>query len=295
MSRKEMNSFDIAEHLSNKNSLLPLVIDRLGKYPSDFTEKMNTLQPTGTAGEKHSAAGVVLLLHFKSNGRLPTKDKGEFFFQLIKRSIKVPQPGDLSCPGGVINTFWDPLLRSLLMSRFISILDGDALQYLRKRDATTIRLITIFLANAIRESWEETGLRPWNILFLGPLPSYSLLLFKRTIFPLVCFVKKEWNFQPNPEVEKVIEIPLRCFFDINHYGIYNIETSDQFDKKYHEPRKFPCLIIHDQEGREEILWGATFYIIMSFLKIIFNFDIPDISSKRIIKRTLGPEYLKGIH
>lgn len=289
-----MTSADIMECLSNKNKFLSLVVDSLGNYPTDFMEKMNFVQSAGTTGEEQSAAGVLLLLHFRSNDRLPIRKNGEFFFQLIKRSAKVTQPGDLSCPGGLLNNHLDPLLRPLLMSNFISILQGDALKYLQMRDADTLKTITIFLTNAIREAWEETGLKPWNILFLGPLPSYSLYLFKRTIFPLVCFVKKDWNYQLNPEVEKIIEIPLTTFFDEIHYGRYNIETSKQLKKDNQEARQFPCLIIHDKDGNEEILWGATFYIIVNFLKIIFNFEIPDLSSKIIIKRTLGPEYLKGI-
>ncbi len=287
-----MSALDI-RCLAEKDQFISLVTERLGRCPLDFVEKKRLVRYSRKKEEAHAAAGVLLLLHFRNNGKLPVNTKGEFIFQLIKRSAKVTQPGDLSCPGGLLNNFIDHLLRPLVVSRLMPVLQGSALRHLQMRDTETFRMTTLFLANAVRESWEETGLSPWNILFLGPLPSYSLHLFKRTIFPLVCFIKSEWNFYPNREVERIIEIPLMTFFDERNYGLYSIETSEQIKTDRQGPREFPCLIIRDAEGKEEILWGATFFIIANFLKIVLGFEIPDLHSKRIIKRTLGPEYLTG--
>ena len=279
--------------LSNKEQFLTLVAERLGRCSIDYTEKMRFVQAARKAKEPHSAAGVLLLLHFRNNDPISKNNNGEFIFQLIKRSAKVTQPGDLSCPGGLLHDFLDPLLRPLITSRLIPVLQGNVLKYTQMKDHATSRMITLFLTNAVREAWEETGLRPWNIVFLGPLPSYSLLLFKRTIFPLAGFVKREWHFSPNSEVESIIEIPLRSFFDERNYGIYSIETSNELAIDRRDPKEFPCLIIRGMQGNEDILWGATFFIIMNFLKIVLNFDIPDLHAKRVIKRTLGPEYLTG--
>ncbi|MGZ3594989.1 MAG: hypothetical protein ACXWMV_05870, partial [Syntrophales bacterium] len=155
------------------------------------------------------------------------------------------------------------------------------------------RIIKLFLANAAREAWEETGLSPWNISFLGPLPTYSLFLFRRTIFPLVGFAKERWEFCPNLEVESIVEIPLTAFFDESNYALYNVETSSEVRTARQRPNGFPCLVTRDSAGKEEVLWGATFYIIMNFIKIVFNLDTPDPGSKRVINRTLGPDYLTG--
>ncbi len=107
------------------------------------------------------------------------------------------------------------------------------------RDRETFRIIKLFLANAVRESWEETGLSPWNISFLGPLPCYSLFLFRRTIFPLVGFAKKRWNFCPNVEVESIVEIPLMAFLDESNYALYNVETSSEVKTARQRPNGFP--------------------------------------------------------
>ena len=280
--------------LSNKEQFLALIVERLGKRPIDFMEKMRFVQDASKSEEPPLAAGVLLLLHFKNNVKSPMdNDGGEFFFQLIKRSSRVSQPGDLSCPGGLLHNYFDPLLRFFITSKLVPVLQGSALKYVYMRGHDASRIITLFLTNAMREAWEETGLSPWNILFQGPLPTYSLLLFKRTIFPLVCFVRKEWHFHPNPEVESIVEIPLKTFFNEKNYGVYNVETSDQSIANRGVSREFPCLIIRDNQGNEEILWGATFYIIMNFLNIVLDFEMPDHNAKRIIRRTLEPEYITG--
>jgi 8-oxo-dGTP pyrophosphatase MutT (NUDIX family) len=279
--------------LSKKEDFLALVVEKLARRTIDYSEIIRFVHGTRTATEPHSAAGVLLLLHFRSNDPVSDHNNGEFIFQLIKRSAKVTQPGDLGCPGGLLHSFLDPLLRPLISCRLIPILQGNALKYTLMKDRTTSRAITLFLTNAVREAWEETGLKPWNILFLGPLPSYSLLLFKRIIFPLVGFVKREWHFHPNSEVEKIIEIPLTTFFDERNYGLYRIQPSNDLGAGRKDYREFPCLIIHDTEGKEEILWGATFFIIIDFLKIVLDFELPDMHEKRVIKRILGPEYLTG--
>jgi 8-oxo-dGTP pyrophosphatase MutT (NUDIX family) len=287
-----MNIINV-ECLSNRDQFLSLVVDKLGRCSIDFTEKMDFIKRTRDDREVHSAAGVLLLLHYTGDNTAALSNNGEFIFQLIKRSSSVAQPGDLSCPGGLLHGFLDPILTPLISTGIIPVFTGDPLKYARMRDRETFRLIRLFLVNAVRESWEETGLSPWNIFFLGPLPSYSLLLFRRTIFPLIGFVKRAWHFRPNSEVERIVEIPLKAFLDEGNYGLYNIETSSELKTVRERPKEFPCLIARDSQGNEEILWGATFYIIMNFLKIVFNLEIPKISFKRIINRTLGPEYLTG--
>jgi 8-oxo-dGTP pyrophosphatase MutT (NUDIX family) len=282
-----------AERLSNKDQFLSLVIERLGRCSIDFTDQMGFIKSTRDDREVHSAAGVLLLLHYTGDDPAALSNNGEFIFQLIKRSSSVAQPGDLSCPGGLLHGFLDPILTPLISTGIIPVFTGDPMRYARMRDSETFRIIRLFLVNALRESWEETGLSPWNIFFLGPLPSYSLLLFRRTIFPIMGFVKKAWHFRPNPEVERIVEIPLKSFLDEGNYGLYNVETSSELKAVRERPKEFPCLIARDSQGNEEVLWGATFYIIMNFLKTVFNLDIPKMSSRRIINRILGPEYLTG--
>jgi hypothetical protein len=96
-------------------------------------------------------------------------------------------------------------------------------------------------------------------------------------------------------VDNLLEIPLMTFFDENNYGIYRIQATNRTNTNGQDIRDFPCLISHDNAGKEEILWGATFYIILSFLKIVLDFEITGLHGKRIIQRTLEPEYITGYH
>ena len=81
-------------------------------------------------------------------------------FQLIKRSSRVSQPGDLSCPGGMIHPVLDRLLRPLLIHGPFSIVRGPARIYASAAGTSLPENHALFLANALRESWEEIGLSP---------------------------------------------------------------------------------------------------------------------------------------
>lgn len=279
--------------LLHSNDFIPLVVEKLGRTPIDFSNKMNSVRKSRKLHAPLYAAGVLLLLHLINDRDDPIFQHGGFSFLLIKRSSKVPQPGDLSCPGGIMHRVIDPMLRPLVTGRALPVLQGKAKHFSLSRDHETFRIMTLFLTNAMRESWEEMNLCPFNIQFLGPLPTYSLHLFKRIIFPLVGFVKKTGDLKPNSEVERIVEIPLKVFFDDTHYGMVHIEVSEPPGLRNHHPQEFPCLIYRDDEGREDILWGATFFIIMNFLQTVLDFKIPEIHSRRLINKSLCADYLTG--
>jgi len=277
-----MTEMDVSK-INNRDSTLALIVERLGNAPNDFFEKFNR-NGSHARGERRLMAGVLLPLHYTGEG---------FVVHLIKRSMLVPQGGDLSCPGGMLNPFLDRLLMSFIRFRCPPIMTGDAFRYARKRGKRAFSTIALFFANALRESWEEVGLNPMNVRFLGPLPSYDLYLFKRSIFPLVGFVKKNPSFRSNKEVEKVIEIPLKSFFEDEHYAACVFRNPGGDIHKRGDSHEFPCFIHNDIDGQQEILWGATFQIIMSFLAIVFDYKMPPSYSQRIIEKKITLSYLTG--
>jgi len=280
--------------LNDKQATIRHIVEKLGKASNDFTDNLARIKTRRVADKKWLAAGVILLLFFRETKEKAAQRNGEFVFQLIKRSQQVSQGGDLSCPGGILEPGKDCFLCRFITHRFPPIFRGDSRRFARKRGKEMFRGISLFTANALRESWEEVGLSPFNVTFLGPLPCYTLTLFTKTIFPVVGMVKNEAPFRLNGgEVEKVVEIPLKTFFDRESYGIYSLDTSDEFQKRNARHWDFPCLIHRDHDGTEEILWGATFNIIMSFFKIVFDVDLSEIRSTRTIKRTLQTDYLTG--
>lgn len=282
-------------NLLQQNERLPSMIRKsLAPYAGDFARSWQDIRDNNNSGQASQlAAGVLLILRHRSEHISDPTEPGAWVLQLIKRSSLIAQGGDISCPGGMLNPLIDWAF-SLLFIRS-GVLPCSQLSFGSLRAAAVSErknIISLFLANALRESWEELHLNPLHVSLLGSLPTYSLHLFRRTIFPLVAIVRSDWTPIPNPEVDKIIEIPLTNFFREDSYGRYMIEASERLPSPDHGPWEFPCLI-HEDDSGEEILWGATFYIIMNFLRIVFDFQLPDLHARRIRKKTLNPDYLTG--
>ncbi|MBM4312732.1 MAG: hypothetical protein FJ122_02295 [Deltaproteobacteria bacterium] len=278
------------ELLSHRDAFLARAIERLGTYPSDFLSAVAKTKRSRFITEPRQAAGVLLPLLFRrpSSG---DRSKMQFVFQLIKRSSRVSQPGDLSCPGGMISPIIDRILQTFLIHGPNPVIRGPARAYAFQREPALRRIMTLFLVNALRESWEEIGLSPFRVRFLGPLPTYALARFKRTIFPLAGFIEKPVPPNHNREVEKIVEIPLFSFYDERSIGCYVLSAPDPADHGIVKSIQHPCLIHHHPDGAREILWGATFHICVQFLEIVMDYSLPDWEKGCVVHRTLGPDYL----
>ena len=282
-----------APDLSDPCGVIEQIIERLGRASIDYEERADFIRKRNGSSDRWLAAGVILLLHHREG----TGADSGFVLQLIKRSSEVPQPGDISCPGGMLHPVTDPLLKRVLLSGATPILRGKARSMAKARGAATYERITLFLTNAVREAWEEVRLNPFNIRFLGPLPSRELYVFSRIIFPVVGLVKRPWRFQPNWEVERIVEIPLAALFERGNYGTLTVELESTIPFRHEvEPvRNFPCFLYTPPGGREEVLWGATLSIVLNFLDIVFGFTLPAENSNRVIRKSLRPDYATGNH
>jgi 8-oxo-dGTP pyrophosphatase MutT (NUDIX family) len=287
------HKFMYAAILKQKEPFRQAVIEKLGPLPIDFAEKLDFIHSTRHTSERYSAAGVLLLLYFRENADPSMFGQGEYYFHLIKRSTRVSQPGDLSCPGGMLVPRLDAILMPLITRGLIPVVGGTAKKYVRQRQPDTVDTLMLLLTSAVRESWEEIRLNPFNMQFLGPLPCHSLILFRRTIFPLVVLVKNTPSYRPNHEVERIVEIPIKAFFQKENYARYQIKAVDSIRHGDQASWEFPCFIQREGKDGQDILWGATFYIILHFLEVLFDFALPDISSNPIIARTLQHTYMTG--
>jgi len=279
--------------LSAPNGVIEQIIERLGSVSIDYEERVEFIRSKNGSADRWLAAGVILLLHYHEG----TGRESGFVLQLIKRSSVVPQPGDISCPGGMVHPVADRLLRHLISSGLVPIMQGKARSLARAKGVKTLEHISLFLTNALREAWEEIRVNPLNVQFLGALPSRELYVFSRIIFPVVGLVRRDWTFQPNREVERVIEIPLKALFDRNRYGTLTVEIESTLPFRHEvEPvRNFPCFLYTPPGGREEVLWGATMSIVMNFLEIVFGFTLPEENSNRVVRKSLRSDYATGNH
>jgi hypothetical protein len=212
---------------------------------------------------------------------------------LNKRSQRVRQPGDICCPGGGVEPRIDAFMAHLLR------LPGSPLKnwahYTRWRHAhpRELRRLNLLLATALREGLEEMRLNPLTVGFLGSLPSEHLVMFRRIIHPLVVWVNRQRQFYPNWEVERVIRIPLRRLLNPAHYICYRLSMPWRHAPAAEGGRlDFPAFRFPTAQGTE-ILWGATYRIVMGFLKKVMGFRAPDLETLDVVERELPRQYLTG--
>ena len=223
-------------------------------------------------------------------GRYPGKGRfsGQPCLILNKRSANVRQPGDLCCPGGRISPRLDVVLAAMLRLPMSPLVRWPHWQRWRRERPHQAGWLRLLLATGLRESVEEMRLNPFGLIFLGPLMAQSLVLFNRVIYPMAIWVSGQTRFYPNWEVEKIVCIPLRDFFNPEKYARYRlrIENPSAGDIL----NTFACFQ-HIKAGEAEILWGATYRITTGFLKRVFDFEPPDMHSLPEIHGRLGSSYL----
>jgi 8-oxo-dGTP pyrophosphatase MutT (NUDIX family) len=269
------------------------VIEALSREPVDYVEPFAFIHRQRETKESFAGGGVLLPLFFQRGQESGEPRPGEYVFLLNKRSKKVLQPGDLCAPGGGIHPFLDSITQKLLKFRLLPGIGGAGLELARRNGKEAYEKILFLLGNALRESWEELRLSPFNVEFLGPLPTYQLTSRRWIIFPLVGRVKHSWRPKLSWEVEKIVPIPLAAFFDPRNYAVYSLEVPEKLVAQgIPSPWEFPCLV-HAVNGEEEILWGATFQIIQTFFRIVFQFSFPPPDGRRVIRRPLASNYLSG--
>jgi len=149
------------------------------------------------------------------------------------------------------------------------------------------------LATGLRESLEEMRLNPFGVTFLGPMPSEDLHMFRRILYPMVVWINRQKHFLPNWEVEKIVYVPLKEFLNPKTYACYRLHFK-MGGKGGGEGyvQDFPCFR-HEKDKEEEVLWGATFRIVVSFLEMVFKFTPPSMDSLPVIYSTLDQRYVSG--
>jgi 8-oxo-dGTP pyrophosphatase MutT (NUDIX family) len=218
-----------------------------------------------------------------------TMQADEVHVVLNKRSSNVRQAGDLCYPGGSVGNF----------DRALARLQCLPLSHLRKwqrraswdagcREKDRLAML---MTTCLRESWEEMRLNPLKVSFLGLLPPQDLVMFKRRIHPMVGWIRHRARFKRNGEVSRIIPIPLRSLLDASNYGRYHL-TWEPDSARGLSSSDHPCFIFHDATGTE-VLWGATFYITMSFLRYCFEFTPPDGADLPVVENRLGQAYFNG--
>ena len=235
-------------------------------------------------------AGVLMLFGQKPAG---VESGEEPCLVLNKRSLNVRQPGDLCFPGGSMSPRIDPYLARIFSLPFASLGRWPYWNQRKKYDWGQAKTMSIIWATGLRESFEEMRLNPFGVEYLGPLPPRSLVMFNRTIYPMVGWIKHQKRFFPNWEVESVLHVSLKDLLSPNLYGRYRLRMEGASGQGSAAPvQDFPCFRIQTK-NRTEILWGATYRITVDFLKYVFDFTPPDIKSLPLVDGALDESYISG--
>jgi hypothetical protein len=241
--------------------------------------------------ENHNSLPTVssvlfLLGNYSQNGKSP-----EPSIVLNKRSKRVKQPGDLCFPGGVIAPRLDNHLSKIMGFPGLPLWGWPYWSLWKKKRPEEARWLSLMMAISLRESFEEMRVNPLGIRFLGPLPSHRLRMFKKEIYPMVgwgCFQKR---FFPNGEVDKIVIVPLRLFLNPDNYVRFRISYPLKVKKKLNRDfDDFPCFIFQNK-NEKEILWGVTFRIVIAFLSLVFEFNLPDMDSLDVVSGVMRDNYL----
>jgi 8-oxo-dGTP pyrophosphatase MutT (NUDIX family) len=269
------------------------VIEALAGIPLDYLEQLAFIRQQKNSPTPWERAGILLPISFLEIEQTDKDRPSEYVVLLNKRSKRVQQAGDLCAPGGGVHPFLDRITQQILRMGLFPWTKGLAFDAGKKRGETAYKTILFFLGNALRESWEEIRLSPFNLEFLGSLPSYRLQSRRWIIFPVVGRVRHPWQPKLSPEVDKIISIPLRTFFQPENHAFYSLEVPEALVAQgIPNPWAFPCLV-YDADGAEEILWGATYAVMRSFLGFIFDQPLPSPDGRRVIQRKLMANYLSG--
>jgi len=250
-----------------------------------------TLFPAGVS--RSAIASSVLLLLGRHCGK--GRKTGEPCVVFNKRSDRVPQPGDLCFPGGSMDLRLDACLARLLTLPGFPLARWPYWQGWRRIRPGEARRLSLLLATALREGFEEMRLNPLGIRMLGPLPAQNLQMFERVIYPMVGWIRRQTRFFPNWEVARVVYVPLGHLLTPELYARYRLrfETGEASrDGEEAEIREFPCFVHEGRQGTE-MLWGATYRIVTVFLECVFGFRPPALEDLPVVHGTLGPDYLNG--
>lgn len=115
------------------------------------------------------------------------------------------------------------------------------------------------LAAALRETWEEVGVRPEHLRVLGSLDDYVSVSDYRVTPWVVYLDEPAYPFVAQPdEVAEILLVPLSHLTDRTHYRV-------------ERPRSGPYPIHHFRWG-QHVIWGLTAAILKRLLDLSFGFS-----------------------
>ena len=118
---------------------------------------------------------------------------------------------------------------------------------------------------ALREAYEEIGLRPSDVRILGQMPPF-LTITNYLVTPVIGVIPWPYNLtiQPN-EVSRVFTIPMDWMAKAENYEI----KQRKFPPSAQIPPQFQNIqVIYYRQYDGELLWGITAEVTLRFLRLL---------------------------
>ena len=127
---------------------------------------------------------------------------------------------------------------------------------------------------ALRETEEEIGVPRKNIKILGCLDDFPTMT-KYIITPFVAIIDQNQKLiKEDREVQKILKIPVDFFLNKKNFREQAVDI---------DSNKFPIFYfnyINKENGKKYTIWGATAYMIVTFLEELYGFTLSNLGLER---------------
>jgi 8-oxo-dGTP pyrophosphatase MutT (NUDIX family) len=127
---------------------------------------------------------------------------------------------------------------------------------------------------ALRETGEEIGVSRENIKIIGCLDDFPTMT-KYIIQPFVAIINQNQQLiREEREVQRILKIPIDFFTSKTKFREQAIEI---------DGNKFPVFYFNyfdKDNGQKYTVWGATAFMIMTFIETIYGFTLSSLGLKR---------------
>ena len=127
---------------------------------------------------------------------------------------------------------------------------------------------------ALRETEEEIGVPRESVKIIGCLDDFPTMT-QYIITPFLGIIDKNQNLiRDEREVQRILKVPIDFFINKINFREQAVDIED---------KKFPVFYFNyfdNENGQKYTIWGATAYMIATFIEKVYRFTMSELGLKR---------------